>query len=119
MRPGAIHAAVLETGARKLRAQGRPGPSPHLRARSPESAPLKDFGGKLYGVVFQDELRDALQRSLTLTRAQQARMRLRLADTPELAELPWEFLYDPRRGPVPGPIAPRRSHTGQLTSYQR
>ena len=25
------------------------------------------------------------------------RLRLRLADTPELAELPWEFLYDPRR----------------------
>jgi hypothetical protein len=47
----------------------------------PESAPLKDFGGKLYGAVFQDELRDAFQRSLTLTRAQQARMRLRLADT--------------------------------------
>ena len=64
----------------------------------PESAPLKDFGGKLYGAVFQDELRDALQRSLSLTRAQQAglRLRLRLADTPELAELPWEFLYDPR-----------------------
>lgn len=64
--------------------------------RSPESAPLKDFGGKLYGAVFQDELRDELQRSLTLTRSQQARMRLRLADTAELAELPWEFL-DPRR----------------------
>ena len=65
----------------------------------PESAPLKDFGGRLYGAVFQDELRDALQRSLSLTRAQQAgmRLRLRLADTPELAELPWEFLYDPRR----------------------
>ena len=64
----------------------------------PESAPLKDFGGKLYGAVFQDELRDVLQRSLSLTRAQQAgmRLRLRLADTPELAELPWEFLYDPR-----------------------
>jgi len=56
----------------------------------------EDFGGKLYGAVLQDELRDALQRSLTLARAQQARMRLRLADTPELAELPWEFL-DPRR----------------------
>jgi len=25
------------------------------------------------------------------------RLRLRLADTPELAELPWEFLYDQRR----------------------
>ena len=37
-----------------------------------------------------------MQRSLTLTRSQQARMRLRLADTAELAELPWEFL-DPRR----------------------
>jgi hypothetical protein len=94
---GAIHAAVLETGAGKPRAQARPEPPPHLRARSPESAPLKDFGGKLYGAVFQDELRDAWQRSLALTRTQQARMRLRLADTPELAELPWEFLYDPRR----------------------
>jgi hypothetical protein len=64
----------------------------------PESAPLKDFGGKLYGAVFQDELRDTLQRSLSLTRAQGVGMRLRLrfTDTPELAELPWEFLYDPR-----------------------
>ena len=61
--------------------------------------PLKDFGGKLYGAVFQEELRDALQRSLSLTRARGVgmRLRLRLADTPELAELPWEFLYDPRR----------------------
>ena len=64
----------------------------------PENEPLKDFGGKLYSAVFQDELRDALQRSLSLARAQQAglRLRLRLADTPELAGLPWEFLYDPR-----------------------
>jgi hypothetical protein len=64
----------------------------------PENAPLKEFGGKLYGAVFQDELREILQRSLTLTRAQQVgmRLRLRLGDVPELAELPWEFLYDPR-----------------------
>jgi hypothetical protein len=64
----------------------------------PESAPLKDFGGRLYGAVFQDELRDVLLRSLSQTRAQGVgmRLRLRLADTPELAELPWEFLYDPR-----------------------
>jgi hypothetical protein len=60
---------------------------------------LKDFGGKLYGAVFQGELLDALQRSLSLTRARQVglRLRLRLADTPELAEVPWEFLYDPQR----------------------
>ena len=74
-------------GGRRARGPGRP-----------ESAPLKEFGGKLYGAVFQDELRDTLQRSLTMTRAQHVglRLRLRLADTPELAELPWEFLYDPR-----------------------
>jgi hypothetical protein len=36
----------------------------------PENAPLKDFGGKLYKAVFQDELRDMLQRSLSQTRAQ-------------------------------------------------
>jgi len=80
---------VLKVGRARRRSRG-PG--------RPESAPLKDFGGKLYGAVFQDELRDALQRSLSLTSAPQAglRLRLRLADTPDLAELPWEFLYDPR-----------------------
>jgi hypothetical protein len=64
----------------------------------PESAQLKEFGGKLYGAVFQDELRDVLHRSLSQTRARRLglRLRLRLADTPELAELPWEFLYEPR-----------------------
>ena len=64
----------------------------------PESAPLKDFGGRLYSAVFQDELRDVLVRSLSQTRAQRVgmRLRLRLVDTPELAELPWEYLYDPR-----------------------
>jgi hypothetical protein len=64
----------------------------------PESAPLKEFGGKLYGAVFQGELRDLLQRSLSFTRERQTglRLRLRLVNTPELAEVPWEFLYDPR-----------------------
>lgn len=58
----------------------------------PESAPLKDFGGKLYAAVFQDELRDVLLRSLSQTRAHGAGLRLRLTDTPDLAELPWESL---------------------------
>lgn len=62
----------------------------------PESAPLKDFGGKLYAAVFQDELRDVLLRSLSQTRAHGAGLRLRLTDTPDLAELPWESLYDRR-----------------------
>jgi len=77
----------VSRGRRQARGAGRP-----------ESAPLKDFGGKLYDAVFQHELRDTLQRSLSLTRAQHVgmRLRLRLADTPELAQLPWEFLFDSR-----------------------
>src|SRR5262245_47807710 len=64
----------------------------------PESAPLKDFGGRLYDAVFQDGVRDVFLRSLSQTRARRVglRLRLKLADAPELAELPWEFLYDPR-----------------------
>ena len=64
----------------------------------PETAPLKEFGGKLYGAVFQDELRDILQRSLSQTHEQRVglRLRIRLTDTPELTDLPWEFLYDQR-----------------------
>ena len=57
---------------------------------------MKDFGGKLYGAVFQDELRDALQRGLTLTRAEQAGMRRGWPIARSWPELPWEFLYVPR-----------------------
>jgi tetratricopeptide (TPR) repeat protein len=81
---------VLKVGRGRRRTRG-PG--------RPESAPLKDFGGKLFNAVFRDEVRDTLQRSLSVTRAEGVgmRLRLRLTDSPELAELPWEFLYDPRR----------------------
>jgi hypothetical protein len=65
----------------------------------PETKPLKDFGAKLYNAVFQSELRETLLRSISLTSTQGAglRLRLRLTDAPELADLPWEFLYDDRR----------------------
>jgi hypothetical protein len=80
---------VLKIGrsGRRTRGPGRP-----------ESAPLKDLGGKLYAAVFKDELRDTLLSSLSQTRAQGVgmRLRLRLTDAPELADLPWEFLYDRR-----------------------
>lgn len=80
---------VLKVGLGRRRTRG-PG--------RPESAPLKEFGGKLYAAVFQDELREILRSSLSQTRAQRIgmRLRVRLADVPELANLPWEFLYDPR-----------------------
>ena len=58
---------VLKVGRARRRTRG-PG--------RPESAPLKDFGGKLFGAVFQDELRDTLLRSLSLTRSHGVGMRL-------------------------------------------
>ena len=81
---------VLKVGPGRRRTRG-PG--------RPEIAPLKDFGGKLYNAVFQGELRDTLLRSLSQTRVHGAgmRLRLRLTDAPELADVPWEFLYDPYR----------------------
>jgi CHAT domain len=76
---------------------GQPRRGTRRRGR-PESAPLKDFGGKLYAAVFTGEVRDRLMSSLSQTQGQGVgmRLRLRLTDVPELAELPWEFLYDPR-----------------------
>jgi len=58
---------------------------------------LKAFGQRLFERVFDDNVRDQLQRSLAEALRQGAegvRLRLRLADVPELATLPWEYLYD-------------------------
>jgi CHAT domain len=66
---------------------------------APETRAIKDFGGQLYQALFHDDLRVSLERSLSEADAKGAglRLRLRLSDTPELAELPWEFLYDRTR----------------------
>jgi hypothetical protein len=69
------------------------------RVDAPETAAIKDFGGRLYRALFHDQLEVNLLRSLSEAAARGAglRIRLRLSDTPELAELPWEFLYDATR----------------------
>jgi hypothetical protein len=78
---------------------GRPRRSATRRIDRPETAAIKSFGGQLFAALFQDELRDSLLRSIREAAGQGAglRIRLRLSDCPELAELPWEFLYDQRR----------------------
>jgi hypothetical protein len=66
---------------------------------APETAAIKTFGGQLYRALFHDDVRVSLERSRSEAAAKGAGLRLRLwlADTPELAELPWEFLYDQAR----------------------
>ncbi len=63
------------------------------------AAPPQTVGEQLYQAVFRDEIRSCLRRSVDEAKDQQKglRIRLRLADVPELANLPWECLYDRSR----------------------
>jgi hypothetical protein len=56
-----------------------------------------DFGTRLFEAVFDDQVGSCLRRSLDEAERGGAglRIRLRLTETPELAHLPWEYLYDP------------------------
>jgi hypothetical protein len=67
------------------------------RLESPEMEAAKSFGGRLFDAVFGGEAQGCLRSSLDEASRQEAglRVRLRLAETPELADLPWEYLYNP------------------------
>ena len=67
------------------------------RIDSPEVQAAKEFGGRLFHAVFDDEVGNCLSSSLeqSLQQNQRLRIRLRLTDVPQLADLPWEFLYNP------------------------
>lgn len=60
---------------------------------------VKALGKSLFEGIFQGEVENCLARSLdrALAEADGLRIRLRLNDVPELAGLPWEYLYDPSR----------------------
>lgn len=57
---------------------------------------LKQAGSLLFGAIFTGDVLTCLRRSLDLTdqAGQGLRIRLRLGDAPELANLPWEALHD-------------------------
>lgn len=59
----------------------------------------REFGNKLFETVFTGELGTIFEKSLEVTRnaGNRLRIRLRLGETPELADLPWEYLYQSRR----------------------
>lgn len=69
------------------------------RGRVPEPMDESvDFGQKLFNAVFRGVVRDLFISARHAMENKQTglRLRLRLADVPELADLPWEFLYDGR-----------------------
>jgi tetratricopeptide (TPR) repeat protein len=66
------------------------------RVDAPDLEAAKRFGDQLFRSVFAGELLSQLRTSVDHTRehGHGLRIRLRLKGVPELAELPWEFLYD-------------------------
>ncbi|MGB0387132.1 MAG: CHAT domain-containing protein, partial [Ardenticatenaceae bacterium] len=57
----------------------------------------RTFGGRLFGSLFRDAVGECLRRSLHAAEQEGTglRLRFRLSEVPDLAALPWEYLYDP------------------------
>jgi hypothetical protein len=66
------------------------------RIESNEMTTAKTFGGALFNAVFSGDVRACFRSATDEARRENTgiRLRIRLAD-PELADLPWEFLYNP------------------------
>src|SRR5262249_47880396 len=66
---------------------------------SQEQPGVSDFGRKLFEALMTDTVRETFRRSRDRARASGKGLRLRLRiEAPELAALPWEYLYDPAEG---------------------
>lgn len=69
------------------------------RPDSPESRAAREFGAKLFDAVFQGDLLARFRARLAEARQREAglRLRLNLGAAPDLADLPWEYLYETSR----------------------
>ena len=64
---------------------------------SPEAQAVRDFGRALFAALFRDDIRSAYDVSRRMAREQDCGLRLKLRIlAPELAALPWEYLFDER-----------------------
>ena len=76
-----------------LRSGGR-----HRQVVSSEEQAAQDFGKALFQAVFPGDVRSCFDRSLERAQAQGKGLRIRLRiQPPDLAALPWEYLYDSRQ----------------------
>jgi len=66
----------------------------------PDAEIAKEVGTKLFDSVFRDDVETCLRVSLGQAKVSKVglRIRLRMTEAPELADLPWEFLYNARSG---------------------
>ncbi len=70
----------------------------HRQAPSSEQQAVRDFGQALFDSLFTGEVRNRYDVSLQQARGQGKGLRIRLQiQTPAVAALPWEYLYDPRQ----------------------
>jgi|GEM_PF-962204 len=68
-----------------------------LEGSSPIDKPAQELGEVLFDALFTSEVRGMYDRSRDIAKAKGAGLRVKLRiNQPELAALPWEFLYDPR-----------------------
>ncbi|MEZ4662219.1 MAG: CHAT domain-containing protein [Caldilineaceae bacterium] len=98
-----VEIALLQAGSR------------HRRVLQPAEQTVQRFGAELFDLLLTGNIRNRYDVSLAQAQQQQRGLRLRLCcDAPALAALPWEFLYDARRG---DPVC--LSHDTPLVRYLR
>ncbi|NET69754.1 MAG: CHAT domain-containing protein [Sphaerospermopsis sp. SIO1G2] len=70
---------------------------PLIESRSTNTQLLKSLGSQLYQALFPTEIHGLFRATIAAAQTNNYNVRLRLVfDSPELASLPWEFLYDER-----------------------
>lgn len=67
---------------------------PPAAEHTPPALSARRFGERLFATLFTGSVGRCFAQSLLIANGQ-LRIRLRLGDVPELADLPWEFLYAP------------------------
>src|SRR5215813_6483141 len=72
------------------------GPARRVRSLEGPLEAAKTLGSQLYKAIFTDSIGNLLGRSIEAVARENGRLRirLRLKSVPELANLPWEYLYD-------------------------
>lgn len=89
----ALESHLLKLENAILRSAGR-----RRKAPTPEEEAVQRFGHDLFGFLLRDELLSRFRACQQLAHDQHKGVRIKLTVTPpDLAVLPWEFLYDPAR----------------------